>query len=264
MLSRLSQLVLAGSLILSAGFAAKKDHNDAFTAGAPDENRIAREVRHRLVMLPYYGVFDDLAFKVEAGTITLMGAVTRPVLKSDAENVVKRIEGVTQVVNEIKVLPPSPMDDQIRRALYRAIYGDPALSTRYGFRAVPSMHIIVDNGRVTLEGVVANEMDKNLCNLRANGIEGVTQVVNEIKVLPPSPMDDQIRRALYRAIYGDPALSTRYGFRAVPSMHIIVDNGRVTLEGVVANEMDKNLCNLRANGVPNVFSVTNDLRVEDR
>lgn len=182
MLSRLSQLILAGSLFLSAGFTAQKDHNDAFVAGDPAETRIAQQVRHQLVMLPYYGVFDDLAFKLDGGTVTLMGAVTRPSLKSDAENVVKRIEGVTQVVNEIKVLPPSPMDDRIRRAVYRAIYGDPALSTRYGFRAVPSIHIIVNNGRVTLEGVVANEMDKNLCNLRANAVPNVFSVVNDLRV----------------------------------------------------------------------------------
>jgi hyperosmotically inducible protein len=168
--------------MFAAGFAAKKDHNDAFVAGDPAENRIAREVRHQLVMLPYYGVFDDLAFKVEGSTVTLLGAVVRPTLKSDAENVVKRIEGVSQVVNEIKVLPPSPMDEQIRRAVYRAIYGDPALSTRYGFRAVPSIHIIVDNGHVILEGVVANEMDKNLCNLRANGVANVFSVTNDLQV----------------------------------------------------------------------------------
>jgi hyperosmotically inducible periplasmic protein len=182
MLRRLSQLFLAASLILCAGFAQKKDHNDAFVAGDPAEAKIAQQVRHQLVMLPYYGVFDDLAFKVEGGTVTLMGAVTRPVLKSDAENVVKRIEGVTQVINEIKVLPLSPMDDQIRRAVYRAIYGDPALSTRYGFQAVPSIHIIVENGHVTLEGVVANEMDKNLCNLRASGVPNVFSVTNDLRV----------------------------------------------------------------------------------
>jgi hyperosmotically inducible protein len=182
MWNRLSQLVLAGSLIVSAGFADKKDHNDAFTAGDPTENRIAHEVRHRLIMLPYYGVFDDIAFKLDGGTVTLLGAVTRPFLKSDAENAAKRVEGVTQVVNEIKVLPPSPMDDQIRRAVYRAIYGDPALSTRYGFSAVPSIHIIVENGHVTLEGVVANEMDKNLCNLRANGVPNVFSVTNDLQV----------------------------------------------------------------------------------
>jgi len=182
MLRRLSQLVLAGSLILSAGLAAKKDHNDVFVTGGPGESRIAREVRHQLVMLPYYGVFDDLAFTVDGGKVTLLGAVVWPALKPDAENVVKRIEGVTQVINEIKVLPPSPMDDQIRRAVYRAIYGDPALSTRYAFRAVPSIHIIVENGRVTLEGVVANEMDKNLCNVRANSVPNVFSVTNELQV----------------------------------------------------------------------------------
>src|SRR5580658_1743992 len=182
MLLRLSRLVLAGCLLLAAAFADKKDHNDAFVAGDPAETRIAQQVRHQLVMLPYYGVFDDLAFKVDGGTVTLLGAVTRPVLKSDAENVVKRIEGVTQVINEIKVLPLSPMDDQIRRAVYRAIYGDPALSTRYGFRAVPSIHIIVENGHVTLEGVVANAMDKNLCNLRANGVRNVFSVTNNLLV----------------------------------------------------------------------------------
>jgi len=182
MWNRLSQLVLAGCLLVSAGFADKKDHHDAFVAGDPTETRIAQQVRHRLVMLPYYGVFDDLAFRLEGGTVTLLGAVTRPVLKSDAENAVKRIEGVTQVTNEIKVLPPSPLDEQIRRAVYRAIYGDPALSTRYGFRAVPSIHIIVDNGRVTLEGVVANEMDKNLCYLRANGVHNTFSVTNNLLV----------------------------------------------------------------------------------
>jgi hyperosmotically inducible protein len=174
--------LLAAALTVSAGFAAKKDHNDAFIPGEAGETRIAQEVRHQLVMLPYYGVFDDLAFRVEGTTVTLLGAVARPTLKSDAENVTKRVEGVTQVVNNIEVLPLSPMDDRIRRAEYRAIYGDPALSTRYGFRALPSIHIIVKNGNVTLEGVVANEGDKNLVNIRANGVSGVFAVANNLQV----------------------------------------------------------------------------------
>jgi hyperosmotically inducible protein len=129
-------------LMTSAAICANKDtsHNDAFIPGDVAENNIAKEVRHRLVMLPYYGVFDDLAFRVQGGTVTLLGQVTRPTLKSDAGNVTKRVEGVNQVVNQIEVLPLSPMDDQTRRAEYRAIYGDPALSTRYGFRAMPSIH----------------------------------------------------------------------------------------------------------------------------
>jgi len=182
MFRRASQLLVTGSLILSAGSGAKKDHNDAFVAGNPSDTRIAREVRHQLVMLPYYGVFDDLAFRVDGGTVTLLGNVVRPVLKPDAENVVKRIEGVTQVINEIKVLPPSPMDEQIRRAVFRAIYADPELSIRYAYRAVPSIHIIVEGGHVTLEGVVDNETDRNLANLRANGVANVFSVTNDLQV----------------------------------------------------------------------------------
>ena len=161
----------------------EKNHNDAFVQGSPQESRIAREVRHELVMLPYYGIFDDLAFRVEGGTVTLMGAVTRPVLKSDAENVVKRVEGVTSVVNNIEVLPPSPMDDQVRRAEYRAIYGDPNIGTRYGFQALPSIHIIVKNGHVTLEGVVDNQFDKTLINTKANSVPNVFSVTNNLRVV---------------------------------------------------------------------------------
>ena len=184
MFKRISFAVVAAVLLHSAAVAAKQDknHNDAFIAGDKAESRIAREVRHQLVMLPYYGVFDDLAFRVEGGKVTLLGAVTRPTLKSDAENVVKRVEGVTQVDNRIEVLPLSSMDDQIRMAEYRVIYGDPALSTRYGYRALPSIHIIVKNGNVTLEGVVANEGDKNLVNMRANSVPNVFSVTNNLRV----------------------------------------------------------------------------------
>ncbi len=145
--------------------------------------RLIKEVRHELVMLPYYGVFDNLSYRVDGGTVTLMGQVARPTLKSDAENVVKRLEGVTQVVNNIQVLPPSPMDDRIRRATYRAIYGSGELGDRYGFQAVPSIHIIVDNGHVTLEGVVENQADKNIANIKANSVTGVFSVTNNLKVV---------------------------------------------------------------------------------
>lgn len=173
--------------VLLSGFAlsAKQDknHNDAFIRGNPDENRIAREVRHELVMLPYYGIFDDLAFRVDGSTVTLLGAVTQPVLKSDAENVVKRVEGVTNVVNNIEVLPPSPMDDQIRRAEFRAIYGDPSLGMKYGYQALPPIHIIVKNGHVLLEGVVDSQFDKTLINTRANAVPNVFSVMNNLQVV---------------------------------------------------------------------------------
>src|SRR6478736_3438238 len=131
--------LLASVTLIQTGLAAKDDKNrhQAFIRSDVDESRLVREVRHQLLMLPYYGVFDDLSFRVDPdGTVTLMGAVTRPTLKSDAENVVKHIEGVTKVVNQIEVLPLSPEDDRIRLAEYRAIYGDPALATRYGQRAI--------------------------------------------------------------------------------------------------------------------------------
>jgi hyperosmotically inducible protein len=180
----LGRVTIAGLLLLCAGLAQKhdQDHNDAFVPGSADEARIAKQVRHELLMLPYYGVFDDIAFRVEGGTVTLLGEVTRPTLKSDAEGVTKKVEGVTNIVNQIEVLPLSPMDEQIRIAEYRAIYGDAALSTRYGFRALPSIHIIVKNGHVRLEGVVANKGDKDIINIRANGVPNVFSVDNQLQV----------------------------------------------------------------------------------
>jgi hyperosmotically inducible periplasmic protein len=147
------------------------------------QDRLVKEVRHELVMLPYYGVFDNLAYRVDGGTVTLMGQVTRPTLKSDAENVVKRIEGVDKVVNQIEVLPLSPNDDRLRRAVYQKIYSFPTLSTRYGFQAVPPIHIIVRNGNVFLEGVVDSNADKNVAGIQANGVPGVFSVTNSLRVV---------------------------------------------------------------------------------
>jgi len=144
-------------------------------------NRLIKQVRHELVMLPYYGVFDNLAYKVDGDKVTLLGQVTRPTLKSAAENVVKDIEGVESVDNQIVVLPLSPNDDRIRLALYRAIYSRPGLD-RYALMAVPSIHIIVADGHVTLEGSVANQGDLNIANITANGVTGVFSVTNNLTV----------------------------------------------------------------------------------
>jgi hyperosmotically inducible periplasmic protein len=179
--------VFAGLCLAGILGAQDKNHKDAFVPGTPDEGKIEQEVRHQLVMLPYYSIFDDLAFRVDGGTVTLLGAVTRPVLKSDAENVTKRVPGVTSVVNNIEVLPLSPMDDQIRRAEFRAIYGDPQIGTRYGYQALPSIHIIVKNGHVVLEGLVANAADKNLIGIRANGVPNVFSVTNSLIVESQTP-----------------------------------------------------------------------------
>ncbi len=150
-------------------------------AANPYKGDLTKEVRHELVMLPYYGIFDNLAYRVDGSTVTLFGQVTRPTLKDDAGRVVQRIEGVSRVVNNIEVLPLSPMDDRIRIATYRAIYGYGPLQ-RYAMGAVPPIHIIVKNGRVTLEGVVANKTDADMANIRANGVPGVFAVDNELRV----------------------------------------------------------------------------------
>lgn len=182
-LASMSGLLFAAFLV-PGSFAAKpnKNHQDCFVPGPTDEGRIAKEVRHQLLLQPCYGVFDDLAFKVEGNTVTLVGATANPVLKSDAATAVKRIVGIETVNNEIEILPVSSFDDQIRTAEYRAIYGDPSISVRYAVRAIPPIHIIVKNGHVTLEGVVANQMDKQIVYLRANGVAGVFSVTNDLQV----------------------------------------------------------------------------------
>jgi hyperosmotically inducible periplasmic protein len=170
-------LLLSGQVnSASASQQAKSQRDDSKTGAS-----LIREVRHQLVMLPYYSVFDNLTYSVEGDNVTLNGQVTRPTLKSDAESAVKSIEGVGSVVNNIEVLPLSPMDDDIRRAVYRAVYGDSGLQ-RYALQAVPSIHIIVKKGNVVLEGVVDTEADKNLANLRARGVSNVFSVKNDLVV----------------------------------------------------------------------------------
>jgi hyperosmotically inducible protein len=142
---------------------------------------VEERVRHALATIPYYNVFDDLSFRVDNGVVTLFGQVTQPVVKDDAGSSVKHIEGVTAVNNEIEVLPLSPFDNQIRRATYRAIYGYPALQ-RYAMGVVPAIHIIVKDGHVTLKGVVATEMDKQMAFMRANGVPNVFSVDNDLQV----------------------------------------------------------------------------------
>ena len=181
----LSVLVLAlvfSNAALASPNPQAQDNRQAGVLSQKGIDRIVREVHHELVMLPFYGVFDNLAYKVDPdGTVTLLGQVVLPTLKSDAGNVVKRIEGVEKVVNNIEVLPPSPNDDRIRRAAYRNIYGNEVLS-QYQLRAVPPIHIIVNNGHITLEGVVARQMDKQIAGVQANSVHGAFSVTNNLHV----------------------------------------------------------------------------------
>jgi hyperosmotically inducible protein len=149
----------------------------------PGAARIQREVTHELAMLPWISVFDNIAFQVNGDTVTLLGQVTEPVTKSDAENAIKHIEGVDRVVNKIEVLPLSPMDNQSRLALYRAIYGYPSLE-KYAMGVQRPIRIIVNNGHVTLEGVVDTQSDKDTAGIRANGVPGVFSVTNNLQVAP--------------------------------------------------------------------------------
>ena len=151
---------------------------------AKAEERITKEVRHELLMLPYFGVFDYIAYKVNGYNVTLLGQVVRPTLKSDAENVVKRIEGVEKVDNQIEVLPPSPMDDRLRLRLFRSIYQYPPLQ-KYELGVQKPIRIIVKSGHVTLEGVVDSDADKNVAGLRANGVSGTFSVTNNLQVVKP-------------------------------------------------------------------------------
>lgn len=168
-------MVLGAALLAAqAGFAAVPASDTAMT-------RTEQQVRKEILMLPNYNVFDTFSFRVDGDTVTLIGKVTRPVLKTDAENAVRRIEGVTSVNNRIEVLPLSPNDDRLRLSLYRAIYGHRTLET-LAIRAVPPIHLIVENGHVTLEGAVPDAAAKSIAELQANSVSGVFSVTNNLLV----------------------------------------------------------------------------------
>lgn len=173
-LNTMMKLMVAGATLLPT-FAV------ASTAAPTNDERIVKKVRTELLTMPFLSIFDNLSYRIDGETVYLYGQVIRPTLKSDAANRVARLEGVTKVVNEIEVLPLSPYDDRVRLAVARAVYGAPALN-RYALGANPSIRIVVRNGNVTLEGVVANEMDRNIANLQANGVAGVFSVTNNLTV----------------------------------------------------------------------------------
>ncbi|MFY9608969.1 MAG: BON domain-containing protein [Blastocatellia bacterium] len=171
--SRLVMLVVSLVAGASIGFAAP-------LSGAPDAQTM-NKIRKQLVTLPYYGVFDNLAYQVDGDTVTLSGQVVRPMTRKDAERRVARIEGVRTVVNNIEVLPVSQFDDSIRVRTYRAVFRSGSLY-RYAMAANPSIHIVVSRGRVTLEGVVSSRMDSQLAYMAARGVSGVFSVTNNLRV----------------------------------------------------------------------------------
>jgi len=172
--------LMAAALVLSAGVASAADKKAANVPGS-DKDLIAK-VRHEVMMYPRYTIWDNVTFRVNNGTVDLMGDVSQPYKKSDIEKIVREIPGVVAVNDEVQVLPLSSMDDALRARVARAIYGDANFS-RYAIEAHPSIHIIVDNGHVRLEGVVANKFDKNLAGIRASSA-GLSfgPVVNNLQV----------------------------------------------------------------------------------
>src|SRR5208282_253638 len=157
------------------------DSKDMFPNDA--EGRIAQQVRHELLRLVHYSLFDDLEYSVQGRTVTLSGYLTseHAVTKSDAENAVKHIEGVDNVVNNIKVLPTALFDQEARARVYRSLFRTASLS-QYLWEVSPSIHIIVEGQRVTLKGYVNSEGDKVLATLAVNGVPGIFQVTNELRV----------------------------------------------------------------------------------
>lgn len=174
-------LLAIATSTLGATMAAAAPRAAAPAVSQKYEAWLNKQVHHELAMLPFYGVFDNLTYRVDGTEVTLAGQVVNPVTKSQAESVVKHLEGVTRVVNNIEILPLSSFDDQIRRAEYRAIFREASLS-RYSMGAIPAIHIIVDNGHVTLEGVVDNAADRNIATLRANSVPNVFSVTNHLRI----------------------------------------------------------------------------------
>jgi hyperosmotically inducible periplasmic protein len=179
--NRLRSLEMVAALLLGAGMAVA---GSAPSLPQSDE-AIAKEVRHEIVMYPRYTIFDNVSFRVNQGSVELLGAVTQPYKKSDLGKTIEGLRGVTEVKNDLEVLPLSDMDNRLRMQLAHAIYRDPALST-LGFQALPPIHIIVDNGHVTLEGVVNTQLQKQVAGMRASST-GLSfgPVVNNLRVENP-------------------------------------------------------------------------------
>lgn len=178
----LGRFLMAALMCVGVAAAANKPN-----ANLPQSDAdIARQVRHEVLMYPYYSIWDDVNFRVSGGQVELLGAVNQPYKKSDIERLVRRVPGVTSVSDELKVLPLSPNDDRLRLQVARAIYGSSAF-TRYAIQPVPPIHIIVNNGHVTLTGVVSTPMEKQLAGIRASSA-GLSfgPVTNNLEVEHPS------------------------------------------------------------------------------
>ena len=172
-------IALVAALVVAASVAAAAPADQS--GGRAAYEQLAKKVRKELVTLPWYGVFDNLEYQIVGSTVTLHGQVVQPSTRSDAERRVRKLQGVERVVNNIEVLPLSSFDDSIRVRTYRALFGWNSPLFRYGRGVNPSIHIVVNGGHVTLEGVVSNEGDRRLAYILANSVPGVFSVTNNLR-----------------------------------------------------------------------------------
>jgi len=182
--NRTGRFLLAAALLAGAGVAGAADKKDA--AKFQSDDALIKGVRHAIVMYPRYSIFDDVSFQVENGAVRLNGVVTQPFKKSDIDKIVRNVAGANQVQDDIRVLPLSPNDEQLRMRVARAIYADPSM-TKYAIQAMKPIHVIVENGHVTLAGVVATDFDKQIAGTRAASV-GMSfgPIVNNLQVENPA------------------------------------------------------------------------------
>lgn len=179
----LGRFLMAAVLLGGAGVAVAADNHHA--PSFPNDQALAKGVRHAIVMYPRYSIFDDVSFQVENGSVRLSGEVTQPFKKSDIDKIVRNVAGTNQVEDDLRVLPLSPMDEALRLRVARLIYGDSTM-TKYAIQPMKPIHIIVENGHVTLNGVVDNEFDKQIAGTRASSAMSFGRVVNNLEVANPA------------------------------------------------------------------------------
>jgi hyperosmotically inducible protein len=242
-----------GFLLMGGSFSLSR-HSAAFAQAMADDNNLKAEIVNKALNK---SKFKDVQVEVQNGLVKLSGTVDVFDTKEDADKRVHRIKGVKGVDNEIQVAGPEVPDAELQQKLVKAIQYD-----RVGYGTTPfnAISVNVQNGVVTLGGTAYGPVDADSAVAVAANTKGVKDVINDISVNPVSPMDDRIRIAVFRAVYGFPSLN-KYAIDPAKPIRISVANGNVTLYGVVDSEADKEAAGIRANSVPGVFHVTNNLQV---
>jgi hyperosmotically inducible protein len=245
------------AVLLTISPSAVAPHSTAAIAQSADaglDNQIQADIQNNVLKRSQ---FKNVKASVQNAVVTLTGTVDVYSQKEDLDKRVHRIKRIKGVENEVDVAGPEVPDAELQDKLIRAISYS---RVGYGTTAFNAISVNVQNGAVTLGGTAYGPVDADTAVAVASNMKGVKDVNNEIQVDPVSPMDDRIRLAVYRAVYGFPSLN-KYAIDPAQPIRISVRNGNVTLFGVVINQGDKDVAGIRANSVPGVFSVTNNLQV---